>query len=72
MERTQNEQILEYLKAGNTLTPLEALREFGSFRLGARIFNLKEKGYNIETKLVSNGKKKFAQYRLIGQMELCL
>jgi len=63
---TQAEQILKALKKGRKLTPLDALAEFSCFRLGARIFDLKERGYNIVTKMVesSNGKR-FAQYRLV-------
>lgn len=44
---TQNEQVLAYLKTGKTLTPLDALREFGCFRLSARIYELKDKGWPI-------------------------
>lgn len=44
---TQNEQIIEYLKTGASITPLEALRMFGCFRLAGRIFELKEKGWPI-------------------------
>ena len=45
---TQNEQILAWLKAGKTLTPLDALNHFGCFRLSARIYELKELGWPIE------------------------
>ncbi len=44
---SQNEQILAYLKTGKTLTPMDALREFGSFRLSARIYELKDAGWPI-------------------------
>lgn len=45
---TQEEAILHRLEMGETITPLDALREVGSFRLGARIWDLKKKGHNIE------------------------
>lgn len=61
---SQNKQILEYLKQGNSITPIEALNLFGSFRLGSRIFDLKEKGYKIDTELVKDGRKKYAKYTL--------
>ena len=63
--KSQNKQILEYLKNGNSITPIEALNLFGSFRLGARIFDLKEKGHKIDTELVKDGRKKYAKYSLI-------
>lgn len=61
---SQNEQILAYLKTGHSLTPLEALRNFGCFRLGARIHNLKAQGYAIKTETVFAGGKRFARYSL--------
>ena len=43
----QKQQILNYLKGGNTLTPVEALNKFGCMRLGARIYDLKRDGHPI-------------------------
>ena len=66
--KTQNIRILRHLKAGNTITALQALRLFGCLRLSARILNLKHLGYNIEGKFIrvaSHGKKKrVKEYRL--------
>lgn len=65
---TQNAQIKAYLQSGKSLTALDALHQFGCFRLGARIHNLKSEGMNIESKMVektSGGKtKRFAEYKL--------
>ena len=47
---SQEKKILEYLLAGNTLTPIEALNMFGCFRLGARICELRQRGYEIVNK----------------------
>ena len=63
--KTQNKEILEYLRTGNTLTPIQALKKFNCFRLGARIYDLKEKGYSIQTKMISDGRKRFAEYKLV-------
>ena len=62
---TQNQRILEYLKSGKKLTPLEALNKFGCLRLSARIFNLKEQGNAILTKYVTRKGKTFAEYSLM-------
>ena len=43
-EISQTDQILNYLQAGNVLTPLEALRKFNCLRLGARIYDLRQHG----------------------------
>lgn len=61
---SQNKQILEYLKNGNSITPIEALNLFGSFRLGARIKDLRDGGHNIITELVKDGRKRYAKYYL--------
>ena len=66
---TKKQKILEYLKHGNSLTPLEALKMFGSFRLGAVIFELKKEGYNIQTTMVSNGSSHFALYKIVPKIE---
>ena len=46
--KTQNAQILSHLKSGKQITPIEALREYGCFRLAARVFELREIGWPIE------------------------
>ena len=62
---SQADMILEYLKTGACLTPLEALKRFGCFRLGARIWELK-KAYQIKKTMVEVGKgKRVAQYSLV-------
>ena len=62
---TQANKILFHLKKGYSITPLEALKLFQCFRLGARIHELKKRGYLIQTKMVTtNNKKHIAQYRL--------
>lgn len=61
---SQTARILAHLKSGRPLTPLEALRRFGSFRLGARICELREAGYRIRTRLVKRNGKRVAEYRL--------
>ena len=66
MSNTQNQLILNYLKKGNSITSLEALQKFNCFRLSARIFNLREDGYNIITKYITNNNTTYAEYRFIS------
>ena len=63
---TQKEGVLAHLKAGYAITPLEALKYWGCFRLANVIFELKRDGYDIKTTLVENGKKHFASYKLVS------
>jgi hypothetical protein len=60
--QTQEKQILRDLKRGARITPLMALKLYGSFRLGARIWSLKQKGHKIRTKMVKVGGKSVAEY----------
>lgn len=61
---TQNESILNYLKLGNRITPLEALEKFGCFRLGARCWDLRNDGHNIKSELTSHNGKHYSVYWL--------
>ena len=63
--KSQCAMILEYLKEGNGITPIDALNLFGCFRLGARIADIKKMGYNIVTEMVKVGDgKRVAKYHL--------
>ena len=62
MKETQFKNIFEALKKGEKITALDALKRWGCFKLAARIFEMKRAGYDIKTKIVTDGKKHFAQY----------
>lgn len=62
--RSQADLILEYLKTGKSISPLEALEKFGCFRLGGRVYDLKKAGHRITTSIVERNGKRFAEYRL--------
>jgi len=61
MESTdsQNALIKGWLLNGHSLTQMEAITQFGCLRLAARIANLRDKGFNVETDMVTleNGKR---------------
>ena len=62
---SQCKRILDYLKEGNGITPIDALNLFGCFRLGARIADIKNMGYDIITEMVVVGDgKRVAKYHL--------
>lgn len=56
---SQAKRILAYMKAGNRITPIDALEKFGSFRLGARIADLRADGHDIKSEFVvtTSGKR---------------
>jgi len=52
--------------SGRSLTPIEALNMFGSFRLGARIADIKADGYIVYTEMVTDPAtgKRYARYSM--------
>ena len=69
MKETQRNKILEHLKTHGSISPLEAMAEYGCMRLASRISDLKGQGYNIiserGTSKNRNGETvHFAVYRL--------
>lgn len=46
---TQNEMIANHLREFGTITQMEAINEYGVYRLSARIHDLRAQGMDIET-----------------------
>ena len=68
----QEQRILDYMKRNNTINPLQSWVECGVYRLSAVIFNLKKKGYEIESnrRVTTNRfdeEVRFAEYLLGGK-----
>lgn len=66
---TQAERILEYLRAGNQITPAEAYEKFGCLALHSRIAQLRGEGHNIACRMVTRGPKRWGSYYLVRQVE---
>lgn len=69
---TQAEMVLAYIEEFGSITPLEAMRDLGVYRLASRISDLKKSGFPIEREMeaVPNryGKKSnVARYSLGGE-----
>ena len=45
--KSQENEILEYMIRHGSITQLEAMRDLGCMRLGARVFDLKERGVPV-------------------------
>ena len=64
--QTQNGKILKALLNGERLTHLDAEKRFNCLRLGARIYDLKQRGHNIKRVMITvPSGKRVAQYRLV-------
>ena len=63
---SQEAQILAWLRAGKSLTPMEALSMFNCWALAQRIINIRKKGYDIHTEMITtHSGKRIARYTLI-------
>ena len=64
---SQKARILEHMRMGHSITPLEALNSFGCLRLGARIADIKAEGYLVHTEMIKDPRtgKRYAQYSLV-------
>lgn len=60
--------MLGYLKRRGSITPLQAQRDLGIQRLGARVYDLRREGVEIEAELVRRrtryGEARVARYSL--------
>lgn len=61
---SQTHDILVHLFSSGPLTPMDALVRYGCFRLGARVHDLRKMGVPIETRIIKQGGKRYAEYRL--------
>lgn len=69
---TQTEKVLRHMKRFGSITPLEAMEEYGIMRLGARIWDLKQAGHLIQTEDVKGWNRfgeptRYAKYSLIRE-----
>lgn len=70
----QETRILNYMRDFGSITPLDAMREFGIMRLASRISDLKKRGYRISREFEKGTNKygestKYARYRLEDENE---
>jgi Helix-turn-helix domain len=69
LKMSQSQQVLEHLRK-ESLTAIEALQRYGTFRLAARIADLRQQGHIIDTGMLNlhNGKR-VACYSLIKEAQ---
>ena len=60
MKITQEQKVYRHLKHFGSITPMEAIRQYGITRLAAVVFNLKESGVPIAT-VRRTGKNRFGE-----------
>jgi hypothetical protein len=65
-KHSHNAKILKHLEKGMPITALQALNNYGCMRLAARINDLRNAGYHIETDKVNQNGTVFAKYRMVN------
>lgn len=61
---THEAQLLRHLREHHSITPMEALEEFGCYRLAARIYDLRAAGHPIHTIMITHDEDRYAKYIL--------
>ena len=69
---TQCERVLKYMEDFGSINPMQAMKDLGVMRLGARIFDLKKAGHKIPRRTVTGRNRYgapviYAEYKLEEQ-----
>lgn len=62
----QKARILRHLETYGSITPMEALQDYGIYRLGARIYDLRKDGHAIRIETVT-GENRFGERTAYGK-----
>lgn len=70
--KSQCDKILAYMQSGKGISQYEAAQKFGCYRLSARIFDLRDRGYEVSKQMVTKKNAEgnsvsFAVYRLVEE-----
>ena len=67
---TQDQTVLNHLKSGKTITPMDAVKYYDIYRLSANIERLRKAGYNIVTHYEKNSRAtgRHARYELVKEV----
>lgn len=61
---SQNKVLRKHLESGKSIAPMQALNQFGIYRLASRINNLRNDGMNIISEMVYAHPVRYAKYYL--------
>lgn len=64
---SQKQQVLDYLRSHDEVTPQDALRDLGIFRLAARVHELRREGYAISMRESAEKGERYAIYSLVRE-----
>ena len=64
---SQCDRILIHLQSGKTINPLQVLNLYDCLRLSARIYDQKQAGFDIDSRLVHENGVQYAEYSMRGE-----
>lgn len=66
MAKSQEQKILDYMATHGSISTMQAIRNFGCTRLSARIYDLRDQGFeiNAERKYDKRSKTTYCRYSL--------
>ena len=64
---SRSQKLLLHLLKGRTISGTQALSKFGIYRLSAVIKNWRDKGFKIETKMVTRLGRRYGVYKMTGR-----
>lgn len=72
---TQTGKVLRHLRDYGSITPMDAMSDYGIMRLGARIYDLKRHGHVIQSELVQGQNRygettRYAKYTLVKEASI--
>ena len=65
--QSRAQKLLSWMLNGNAVTGRSALKKFGIYRLSAVIKNWRDKGFTIETKMVTRLGRRYGVYKMTGR-----
>ena len=66
---SQADQLLAVMQRGEEMTPAKAYAICGTLACHSRMSELRERGLVIECRIVTNGRKRWGSYRLVGPVQ---
>lgn len=75
MKQSQNQTVLDHLREHGSITALEAMERYGIMRLSGRIYDLRERGMDIDAERITvknrRGEKvQVARYTLLAEEQI--
>ena len=69
IKKSKCQRVKDHLLDGYKITGLDAIRDFGLYRLSSTIHDLRKDGFDIRTNMIEKNGVRFAEYELVGKID---